>query len=439
MPYEIDPPENAHLSSPLDPGAHYLRDVLRLGDTKTIVVSNAIYSSNKVKLVHEGAQITSQLFDRLIQHKLEAPIEQCLSLEGGVDIPELEERVRFRMKGNPIFEQMHRWLDQEVILSSFRDLQLPKPLAFKLTLARDTRPKLFDHSIDVATMAAYLRAYSSRKTSDLSTAAAAGLYHDLGILHIPAEVMTAGKTLDESARHYLYTHPITTAFIVQQYQQLPAEIGVAISEHHERMDGSGYPNGLIGDQISELGKLLMLADSSAALLNGHIRLRGSVSLRLLRRKFDTNLLEWAHKLFASVDVADVPSTTPDLTQLTKKLLAVSEILAAWESAFCAVSDQHEGSTVGPLISLIDRRVVSLQRTLLESGFVFSELAEFSHLAELDARSSIETFELASEALWQLKDIALEARRHWEEYAHAESHLVEALEWIVLAEKTVCAL
>ncbi len=432
-------PDCAERSGSVGPDTHYLREVLRLGDTKNIVASSAIYSANKIKLVRKGIRITSSLFDHLVEHKLIPPIEQCLSIEGGVDLPDLEERIILRLKRHPIFQQMDQRLQHDVILSAFRKLPLPNPLAFKLTLARETRPQLFEHSLDVALLAAYLRAHSSHKPSDLSVAAAAGLFHDLGILHIPPEVIPVGQSLDDSARRYLYTHPISSALIVQQNKQLVPEIGVAISEHHERMDGSGYPNGLVGAEISKLGRLLMLADSSAAFLKDSTRVRGSVALRLLRRKFDPVLLEWAHKLFACADTIAVKHTSADLIQLSKKLQVVSEIFSAWETAFRIVSAKDEADHAGPLIDLINRRLSALERTLLESGFVFNQLEEFSGLIENDEFTAIETSELANEAVWQLKEIALEARRHWDEHAHAELHLEVVLGWILAAEKSINSL
>jgi hypothetical protein len=91
------------------------------------------------------------------------------------------------------------------------------------------------------------------------------------------------------------------------------------------------------------------------------------------------------------------------------------------------------------MSLIDDRIVALERTLLESGFVFGQIAEFSEIAEQDQSSAIETFELASETIWQIRDITLEARRRWTEMVHEELDLDLILGWISFAEEKIACL
>lgn len=416
----------------------YLRDALSLGDKRAVVASCAIYSTTNIKLVIQGARVNSKLFEKLIQHKLAPPIDECLSVEGAVDAAQLRTLVNVRLMDDARFGRVTQSISIKAVLKAFQEMPMPAPLAFKLSLARENRSHLFDHCLDVAIMAVYLRASSAWKDSDLSTAAAAGMYHDLGILHIPEHVLGSGKPLTESDRRYLYSHPVTSALIAQQYLPLMPEIGIGISEHHERTDGSGYPKGLIQDQISELGKLLMMADSSIALL-GTSHVLGSVSLRLLRRKFDPYLLESAHKLFTPFDSSPSAYDAPHHVQLILKLQSISEIFSAWEKACQSAMNTSSCSGRGALMSLIDDRIVALERTLLESGFVFGQIAEFSEIAEQDQSSAIETFELASETIWQIRDITLEARRRWTEMVHEELDLDLILGWISFAEEKIACL
>jgi hypothetical protein len=55
------------------------------------------------------------------------------------------------------------------------------------------------------------------------------------------------------------------------------------------------------------------------------------------------------------------------------------------------------------------------------------------LATHDERSAAEILELASEAMWQIRDVTQEARRHWDETANAEFDLAPILSWINFAE------
>ena len=63
---------------------HYISSVTALGDTHEVVTSQAVFTRNGIKLVDVGARINSAFREKLVQHKLLPPIDQCLTVAGGV-------------------------------------------------------------------------------------------------------------------------------------------------------------------------------------------------------------------------------------------------------------------------------------------------------------------------------------------------------------------
>lgn len=87
----------------------------------------------------------------------------------------------------------------------------------------------------------------------------AGLVHDLGKIGVPAEILSNPGRLCEEAMSLVRKHARTGSRILEKVN-FPWPIARITLEHHERLDGSGYPQGLMGEQISKGGCILAVAD-----------------------------------------------------------------------------------------------------------------------------------------------------------------------------------
>jgi putative nucleotidyltransferase with HDIG domain len=92
----------------------------------------------------------------------------------------------------------------------------------------------------------------------------AGLLHDIGKMGIDESVLRKYGKLSEDEFAQMKTHPSVGAGILGEIEQM-RDIVSGILQHHERCDGSGYPNGLHGEEISLMGKIIGLADSFDAM------------------------------------------------------------------------------------------------------------------------------------------------------------------------------
>ena len=226
---------------------HYIDSVTALGDSHEVVASQAVFTRNGIKLIDKGARINSAFREKLVQHKLLPPIDQCLSVIGAVTQAGLRERARAILDAEPRFQLIRSALPGiERLLNAFYAMPLSAPLAFKLTVAREQRPEVFEHSLQMTLIALFLAIKSRMNDRDLATVAAAGMLHDIGELHIDPELLRPGRRLDAVELRHVYAHPMTAYLILQEYPLLHPEISSAVFEHHERLDGSGYPRGLKG-------------------------------------------------------------------------------------------------------------------------------------------------------------------------------------------------
>jgi HD-GYP domain-containing protein (c-di-GMP phosphodiesterase class II) len=92
----------------------------------------------------------------------------------------------------------------------------------------------------------------------------AGLLHDIGKMGIDESVLRKKDKLTEAEFNCIKTHPAIGAGILGSIKQM-SDIVPGVLCHHERIDGRGYPNGLLGDEIPLIGKIVGLADSFDAM------------------------------------------------------------------------------------------------------------------------------------------------------------------------------
>jgi len=91
-----------------------------------------------------------------------------------------------------------------------------------------------------------------------------GLVHDIGKFTIPAEILTKPHGISPQELALLQTHAQAGYEALRQIK-FPWPVAEAVWQHHERLDGSGYPHGLKGDQISLEARILAVADTVEAM------------------------------------------------------------------------------------------------------------------------------------------------------------------------------
>lgn len=91
-----------------------------------------------------------------------------------------------------------------------------------------------------------------------------GLVHDIGKVAVPLDVLLSPNPLNPADRALMETH-VTHGEAILSDIDFPWPVGSIVGQHHERLDGSGYPNGLIGDEILMPTRIVMVADVFDAL------------------------------------------------------------------------------------------------------------------------------------------------------------------------------
>lgn len=138
----------------------------------------------------------------------------------------------------------------------------------------------------------------------------AGLIHDIGKIAIPSEILTKPSSLTEFEEKLVQLHPEHGYELLKDIE-FPWPIADIVRQHHERMDGSGYPLGLIGDQILPEARILAVADTIDA-MSTHRPYRAALGLPAAidqikaesGKQLDANVVSAAVKLFDGMENLD---------------------------------------------------------------------------------------------------------------------------------------
>ena len=129
---------------------------------------------------------------------------------------------------------------------------------------------LYNHSLNVAVISNLIGKWINLPQEDLDTLVLAGLVHDIGKLKVDPQVLNKpGKLTDEEflemKKHPVYSHKMLTEMGYTDQKMIKA-----VTLHHEKVDGSGYPLGISGDKLPIHAKILAIADIFDAMTSNRV-------------------------------------------------------------------------------------------------------------------------------------------------------------------------
>jgi len=120
------------------------------------------------------------------------------------------------------------------------------------------------HSTRVSILSKYIAKKAGFSPAEIIKVEVAGLLHDAGKISIPNEVLDKTNTPDSSEWELIRNHPVHSCNILKNISMM-SEIAEITKQHHERLDGSGYPNGFTENKIELLAQIIAVSDSFDAM------------------------------------------------------------------------------------------------------------------------------------------------------------------------------
>ncbi len=135
-----------------------------------------------------------------------------------------------------------------------------KKALHSLMSAMASMPTIYTHSLNVCQFGLALAKHYQMAQSDLESLGLGLLFMDLGMLEIPESLLFKSGPLSFEEWDLIKKHPALGLAAVDKVQMVPELARSVIFSHHERLDGTGYPQGLIEDEINFSVRIAMIAD-----------------------------------------------------------------------------------------------------------------------------------------------------------------------------------
>lgn len=139
-------------------------------------------------------------------------------------------------------------------------------LAVDISVLKTSDEYTFKHSVDVATMAMIIARNQGMSQKDVYNIGIAGLLHDMGKSKIPNEILNKPARLNDEEFEIMKQHSALGYEILREKEDFSDAISLAVLQHHEKMNGTGYPFGYSSDKIIHYAKILSVADVYDALV-----------------------------------------------------------------------------------------------------------------------------------------------------------------------------
>lgn len=416
------------LSSAPDPD-HFTKAVTELGEKAPVTTTAAIFNDKGTKVVEKGVKINADMYSRLMQHKLTEPLQDSLAGAATVDGECLRKTAETIIAEHPFFARLAQdFAMRALLLEVISKVPLPGPIAFQLTLCREVRNESFIHAVQTALIAGWLAKTPTSLRFDVGTAVTAGLMHDLGMLHLDAVLLQPGQSLTSSQRRQLYSHPLISTMLLKRHHEFPKEVLRAVEEHHECMNGAGYPRNLAGDAISHMGRILGLAEVVAAMFGSDRvapEMRLSVVLRMNVHRYDALLVSRImQQLRPDQEAADAMDLLLD--DPMARLADIEDAIAQWPSQLIKTPNLSTERLYG--LTALATQTAQLHRTMATVGISREQLSQIGDAAT-DDTVRVELSMLATEAAWQLRAMARQARRRWRAGVDGEGYPEELQAWL----------
>lgn len=173
----------------------------------------------------------------------------------------------------------------EVVTEMDESITHNKDALLLLMRLRNKDEYTFDHSVSVGVL---LLAFARAMGFDDETTriiGLGGLLHDVGKMAVPMDILNKPSALDKDEFEKIKRHVLHCREILSTTHNVPHSAALIATQHHERFDGTGYPYGLSGEEISTGGQMAAIADVFDALTSDRCYRQGCDQIEVLRKLY----------------------------------------------------------------------------------------------------------------------------------------------------------
>ncbi len=272
---------------------HYLDHVVKLSETSDIEASEDIVSGTGMKLLAKGAKIDARARERLLEFRLNKPLENMMRVVGGTDPSLFHPLAEQLLARHALLRGICATVPGFDPIAVLKALELSDNVQSLLSVYAGQATSRLEHAVGVAVITSALGGSVSANPADTSALVIAALTHDVGELYIDPAFLSRGVKLTSQQWKHVATHPIVGSHVLGAMPGAGPRIASVVLAHHERLDGFGYPQGTPGSSQSMAGQMLAVAEMLMGLMESgaHQAQRAAVAMRLVPGEFHRRFID----------------------------------------------------------------------------------------------------------------------------------------------------
>lgn len=378
-----------------------LERIVALAETRDVIAAEDIFDDSGMKLWAKGGRVTRDLQQKLLKRKLLHPLEVALTVDDAVTFTSVIDDALLLLEKDALLARLAGSREAQALLQTMRKFTLPTSVSLLLTATRERQRGSFDHNLYTVLISLCIGAKLKISDADAKTLLLAALLHDLGEMYINPEYLHSPQRLAPKDWKYVAAHPIIGRMLIKELTKLPDAVADCVALHHERLDGSGYPNQVRGIKSSRLGSWLAVADSVAAILargGAGCSSRVAMAMRIVPEEFDRDAVSavltamngWPDEVSGS-------DTAGCIERAQKAMLRMDNALTAAVAATKSPQDNFTQQVLGEVIVVLGNVRKSVHATGIVSGQLGSLLDEPHVQTEIN--------QVIREVEWRLRNMA----------------------------------
>ncbi len=240
----------------------YSAHLAEVNETRQVIAKEDIFNDRGVLLVKSGSAITPAASRAIVQFKLTKPLQDSVTIQNEMSAKDLLHNFSTFIAQDHILQSIHTSYQLEPLLElqCYHYDALPM-LKQKITVMSDRMRETFDRTLSCTWFSLLIAKEMHLPPTDITNIFLAALAHDIGMLHINSETLEKKEPLNAEEWRQIQAHVVIGKTILAAIPNVPPAVSLAVLEHHERCDGTGYPFGKVESELSIAGQIIALSDS----------------------------------------------------------------------------------------------------------------------------------------------------------------------------------
>ncbi len=256
----------------------YLAHLIQTDEIQPVLVTKDITADDGSVLIPAqsrlGAEIDANVLNTLSEQESVEYLGQSIALENEFDATLIYEILNEYILSDPAFHALYSQRDISATLVACVEAFAEYPiLRQRLNVLAIQLPDVFDQALFCGWMMTTILVEDNQPQSHINAAFIAAVTHDFGLLDISPDLLFKTDAFSADEWQIMQQHPIYGAALLKRVPGIDGECRRAVLEHHEAIDGTGYPKGKFERHLSDLGQALHLLDSVNAIYRKHFRVR----------------------------------------------------------------------------------------------------------------------------------------------------------------------